>query len=222
MLLRYRTCPEFSRTSCLKTSDSGAAHAPAPRIPGIRNVYAGGISIPALACAIFLLQSLVPSPSQAEFDPPRVASKVSDSYNTEQLRYYMDSGIESGIERGDVLNVYREKSLIRGAPHPIRLLIGRMTITESQPGLSEGIDYLVRKHLPDGRRPNIYYWYYATQVMHHWGGTDWELWNRRMRDVLITSRETRGHRGGSWLSRGSHDSAGGRLYATSLAICTLI
>jgi outer membrane protein OmpA-like peptidoglycan-associated protein len=140
MLLRDRTWPEFAQTtSCLKTGDSAAAHAPTPRIPRIRIVYAGGISMPAVACALLLLPSLVPSPSQAEFDPPRVASKVSDSHNPEQLRYYMDSGVEAGIERGDVLNVYREKSLIRNEPHPIRLLIGRMTITESQPGLSEGI-----------------------------------------------------------------------------------
>ncbi len=89
------------------------------------------------------------------------------------------------------------------------------------PGLTQGIDYLVLKHLPNGRRPNMYYWYYATQVMHHWGGTSWVLWNRRMRDVLISSQETHGHRGGSWLSRGRHDGAGGRLYSTALAICTL-
>ena len=57
----------------------------------------------------------------------------------DQLRYYMDRGLVKGIERGDVLNVCREKRVARNARQPLRLLIGRMTITASQPGLSEGI-----------------------------------------------------------------------------------
>jgi outer membrane protein OmpA-like peptidoglycan-associated protein len=88
------------------------------------------------ACAaLLLLPTLFASPSQAEFYPPRVANKIGDQ--TGPLRYYMNSGVGVGIERGDVLNVYREKHIARNG-HPIRLLIGRMTITQSQPGLSEG------------------------------------------------------------------------------------
>ena len=43
-----------------------------------------------------------------------------------------------------------------------------------------------------------------------------------MRDVLVNSQETRGHLAGSWSPRGDeHAGAGGRIYVTALATCTL-
>ena len=68
---------------------------------------------------------------------------------------------------------------------------------------------------------NTYYWYYATQVMHHFGGQAWEEWNARMREVLVATQERRGHAAGSWTPRGVHSDRGGRIYMTSLAVCTL-
>jgi len=59
-------------------------------------------------------------------------------------------------------------------------------------GLKRGVDYLL-ENLPDARRPNIYYWYYATQVMHHYGGDAWERWNASMQRALLGTQETRGH-----------------------------
>lgn len=99
------------------------------------------VTRPALACALLLLLSPGPSPSRAEFSPPRVTGKIGDGAADapEQTRYYIDRGLDKGIERGDVLNVYREKRVSRSARHPLRLLIGRMTITDSQPGVSVGI-----------------------------------------------------------------------------------
>ena len=87
-------------------------------------------------------------------------------------------------------------------------------------GLEAGVEYLL-EHLPDRRQPNMYYWYYATQVMHHYGGDPWKRWNSAMRDILIESQESEGHRSGSWAPGGGHDSSGGRLYMTALATCTL-
>lgn len=87
-------------------------------------------------------------------------------------------------------------------------------------GLQEGIDYLM-DHLPDRRRPNVYYWYYATQVLYHVGGRQWERWNARMRVVLTSSQEKKGHEAGSWTPHGGFANQGGRLYMTSLAVCTL-
>ena len=31
---------------------------------------------------------------------------------------------------------------------------------------------------------NVYYWYYATQVMHNYAGYEWDTWNRAMRKLL--------------------------------------
>ena len=89
------------------------------------------------------------------------------------------------------------------------------------PPLRRGISYLADNHLPAANQPNIYYWYYGTQAFHHHGGPEWERWNRRMREILIDSQERRGHQAGSWDARGPHAAAGGRIYMTALATCSL-
>ena len=70
---------------------------------------------------------------------------------------------------------------------------------------------------------NMYYNYYATQVMHHYGGYPWQRWNTVMRDYLIHSQAQRGHETGSWFLDGvDHGvSPGGRLYCTAMAAMTL-
>jgi len=92
---------------------------------------------------------------------------------------------------------------------------------KDHPGLKSGIKYLLERHPPKKNKPNIYYWYYATQVMHHYGGDAWNEWNAKMREVLADTQEKKGHQAGSWEPRGGHASRGGRLYMTSLAVCTL-
>jgi hypothetical protein len=93
-------------------------------------------------------------------------------------------------------------------------------------GLEEGVEHLLDEHLPNKYEPNIYYWYYGTQVMHHLGGEAWERWNNATREALIELQDRRGHLQGSWPPEGGaiggHDvSVGGRLYVTALAVCTL-
>jgi hypothetical protein len=88
-------------------------------------------------------------------------------------------------------------------------------------GLRRGLELLAQRHPPRGSRPNIYYWYYATQVLHHAGGPAWEARNLKMRDMLVQMQETDGHAAGSWPPRGPFAAEGGRLYMTALAICTL-
>ncbi|MBN2022153.1 MAG: terpene cyclase/mutase family protein [Pirellulales bacterium] len=91
---------------------------------------------------------------------------------------------------------------------------------KDHPGLAVGIEYLMN-HPPSRRQPNVYYWYYASQVLHHVGGKDWNEWNGKMRVLLADMQETKGHEAGSWAPVGDFSAAGGRLYMTSLAICTL-
>jgi hypothetical protein len=67
----------------------------------------------------------------------------------------------------------------------------------------------------------MYYNYYATQVMHHFGGSAWERWNKEMRDLLVESQATEGHETGSWYMDGGHSEKGGRLYCTSMATMIL-
>ena len=93
---------------------------------------------------------------------------------------------------------------------------------KDDPRLSSAVQWLIQDHLPNARDPNLYYWYYGTQVMHHYGGKPWETWNDKMRELLISSQETRGSYPGSWdPNEFEWGPKGGRIYTTSLAVCTL-
>ena len=85
-------------------------------------------------------------------------------------------------------------------------------------GLEKGVEYLDKvKPSPN----NMYYNYYATQVMHHWGGEEWKRWNEVMRDHLVKTQVMEGVEVGSWNVTDPHGGAGGRLYQTCLSIMTL-
>jgi hypothetical protein len=92
--------------------------------------------------------------------------------------------------------------------------------------LAHGVKNYLEKS-PPGSLKNMYYYYYATRVMHHFGGKVWEKWNEKMRDGLIKSQDQgtdprHAHRKGSWLTAGDPWSgAGGRLMETSLSLLTL-
>ena len=69
-------------------------------------------------------------------------------------------------------------------------------------------------------RRDMYFNYYATQVLAHYGGPRWESWNEQLRETLIKTQSTRGHENGSWYFHDRHAIAGGRLYTT--AVCAMI
>jgi hypothetical protein len=89
------------------------------------------------------------------------------------------------------------------------------------PRLQTGITYLLA-NLPDWNKRNVYYWYYATQVLHHVEGKPWRTWNEVMRVLLPQHQEKTGRERGSWDPRGDRwGGSGGRLYVTCLSIYTL-
>jgi hypothetical protein len=88
-----------------------------------------------------------------------------------------------------------------------------------EPALQRGIQRLAESGPSD---VDMYYNYYATQVMRHYEGPEWEKWNQKMRDFLVNSQASRGHEAGSWYMGAGHASAtGGRLYCTSMATMIL-
>jgi hypothetical protein len=92
------------------------------------------------------------------------------------------------------------------------------------PDLIAGSKYLMENLPPENsdKLGLIYYYYYATQVLHHLEGPDFDLWNHRMREHLIRTQEKQYHQTGSWNPEGtSWGHRGGRLYSTSLALMTL-
>ena len=70
-------------------------------------------------------------------------------------------------------------------------------------------------------KTNLYYNYYATQVMRHYGEKPWEDWNEEMRDFLVKQQNRKGHAEGSWYLGKQHTDKGGRLYCTALATMIL-
>jgi len=89
------------------------------------------------------------------------------------------------------------------------------------PGLGKTVRFLNKSFPASSNYSNFYYMYYCTQLMRHVGGHEWRQWNVKMSEVLVRSQSKRGHEAGSWTPRRGNDIAGGRLYATSLAVCTL-
>lgn len=84
--------------------------------------------------------------------------------------------------------------------------------------LKAGVEYLHAL----GPSPNIYYDYYATQVLLQYGGKMWDDWNAIMRDRMVKTQDIKGHAKGSWyFADAPHGSRGGRLYCTSMATMIL-
>jgi hypothetical protein len=121
-----------------------------------------------------------------------------------------------------------------------------MGVGPRNPGLLAGVDRL--KSVPPGKANNMYYEYYATQVMHHMQGDAWDYWNEGpggkdshtgVRDALIAKQCTiadkvglpnatppltaaLGHEDGSWDPSGAWGAeGGGRIMYTSLSLLTL-
>ncbi len=96
---------------------------------------------------------------------------------------------------------------------------------KDNPALQRGVKWLAQQGPSinvGAESANMYYNYYATQVMRHIEGEDWTKWNLVMRDSLIKSQMQKGHEEGSWFFKGEHGSeVGGRLYSTSLACMVL-
>jgi hypothetical protein len=85
---------------------------------------------------------------------------------------------------------------------------------------------LLMQNLPDPNVRNVYYWYYATQVMHNQPGPNWDTWNRKMRRTLIDAQCKENEcAAGSWdplkPQADAWGAQGGRLMMTSLAALTL-
>jgi hypothetical protein len=97
-------------------------------------------------------------------------------------------------------------------------------IAPNDPAMVEGKQYLL-ENLPDENlQRDVYYWYYATLVMHNFMGPDWDTWNRKMRRVLIKTQCKGGCAEGSWdPERPTLDrwAQGGRVFETALSTLTL-
>lgn len=100
--------------------------------------HPGAAVLPAL---VILVLALLPRQSDAQFQPPRIIRILHSGSRvvgqaTERL-YVINKGLESNMNKGDIVKVYREKRLAYRAS-PMRILIGVITIIESNQRSSIG------------------------------------------------------------------------------------
>ena len=82
-----------------------------------------------------------------------------------------------------------------------------------------GVKYLERQSVSAN---HMYYNYYATMVMFHFGGDEWKAWNQQMRDFLVNTQELAGHERGSWyFDHPLTGGEGGRLFNTVMGVLIL-
>ncbi|MCA9270671.1 MAG: hypothetical protein KDA41_19450, partial [Planctomycetales bacterium] len=88
------------------------------------------------------------------------------------------------------------------------------------PGLQQGVE-IIDKRGPS--KNDMYYNYYATQVVRQYDGEVSERWNGRLLDWLVGQQAKDGAKAGSWHFRGGdHGSErGGRLYCTAMSTMIL-
>ncbi len=97
----------------------------------------------------------------------------------------------------------------------------------NNPALLQGVDWLLQpeNELSYKDQRDVYYWYYATQVMHHMEGDAWQQWNRKMCVEVPRAQVQIGREAGSWdPNKPTEDEwggEGGRLYVTCLSIYML-
>jgi hypothetical protein len=96
----------------------------------------------------------------------------------------------------------------------------------NNPGFAGGVAYLMKSKLPNPNAMDMYYYYYATQVVHFFEGPEWHRdWNPKMRDMLIDLQvaKDKGANAGSW-DPGADAWIGGhcgRLGMTCMCLLTL-
>jgi hypothetical protein len=142
----------------------------------------------------------------------------------EKIEKFLDT-VSRGDENGyDVGSRYAYHSR-QGATLPLTAegLLCRQYLgwPHDDPRLHAGVDY-ISANPPAWDKRNVYYWYYATQVLHHMEGKAWKDWNEEMRVMLPNHQEKRGRERGSWDPKGDRwGDTGGRLYVTCLSLCVL-
>jgi hypothetical protein len=78
----------------------------------------------------------------------------------------------------------------KGMTHPMTAegLLCRQYLgwTANNPALQQGVQKVSEDLLQNSaKQRNLYYWYYATQLLHNVGGPLWQQWNAQVRDRLV-------------------------------------
>lgn len=90
---------------------------------------------------------------------------------------------------------------------------------KNHPGIKKGVGHLSKLGV---RKPDLYYNYYAAQVLRHYGGAQWDQFNTELRDWLVSTQDqSKGAKGSWFFPNSAHMSESGRLCLTSFATMIL-
>ena len=90
---------------------------------------------------------------------------------------------------------------------------------KNHPGIKKGVGHLSKIGV---KKPDLYYNYYAAQVLRHFGGAEWDKFNNELRDWLVeTQDQDKGAKGSWYFDKAPHMSESGRLCLTSFATMIL-
>jgi hypothetical protein len=158
----------------------------------------------------------------------RMAGMDIDSQVLEKIHTFLDSvqrntGENRPNPNGDkyaYTAASRDKDSMTAEGILCRMYLGWNTTDQR---IVRGCDYLASRPISSElEKRDYYYWYYATNSLHHAGGAAWFKWNEVMRDTLPSLQIQAGRERGSWPPQGDpHGDAGGRLYATVMAVLCL-
>lgn len=93
---------------------------------------------------------------------------------------------------------------------------------KNHPAIKRGVEFLSKVGVD---KKDIYYNYYAAQVLRHYGGPEWDKFNVELRDWLVAEQNDSGGAAGSWHFPDSKQHRGpiegGRLCSTAFATMIL-
>jgi hypothetical protein len=137
--------------------------------------------------------------------PPQSFERASEFLDSVQT----DDGAAYGYQRPEKQRTTTAIGLfcrIQGGHHPLdpRILRGAAQLIAWGPA-----------------EEDMYFNYYAVQVLHRCGAPDWLSFRERLVRQLISAQATSGHEAGSWHFADPHTSPGGRLCDTALVLLIL-
>lgn len=74
---------------------------------------------------------------------------------------------------------------------------------------------------PDTGKIDLYYWFFASEALRHFGGEPQKEWAAPLETALVAGQRVDGAFAGSWDPVDPWGQAGGRIYATALAVLSL-
>lgn len=122
-------------------------------------------------------------------------------------------------DNGSIYGYDKPTASVRPATTAVGLLCRMYTGWDrSHPGIQKGVKHLAKAGV---RKNDLYYDYYAAQVLRQNGGPAWDKFNVELRDYLVSTQNQDSGAKGSWYVKGPHMDGPGRLCTTSFATMIL-